>query len=183
MEREDFTFEEIFKQNEKRIHYHIHKLHIRDPHNEFYVEGLYAMWVAYKKYQPDKGPLATYFNFAIRNRLIDTIRSKSREQKISEAFAQQERIEKLDGNHSTVSHAPLLPTEGIELKDTDLWEAAKKVLSPNQWKWVDYYVIQGLSQKEIAEKEGVSVDAIKSWSREARKKLRASGLLTRLKDK
>ncbi|MFD2046604.1 hypothetical protein ACFSTA_20295 [Ornithinibacillus salinisoli] len=46
------TYEEIFKQNENRIHYHIHKLR-RDPYNEFYVEGLYAMWLAYKNYQPD----------------------------------------------------------------------------------------------------------------------------------
>ncbi|WP_234402366.1 sigma factor [Oceanobacillus damuensis] len=36
------------------------------------------MWAAYKKYQPDKGPLATYFNYTIRNRLIDLLRKKSR---------------------------------------------------------------------------------------------------------
>ncbi|WP_047984284.1 sigma-70 family RNA polymerase sigma factor [Ornithinibacillus californiensis] len=178
MEKKDFTFEEIFKQNEKRIHYHIHKLHIRDPYNEFYVEGLYAMWLAYKKYQPDKGPLATYFNFAIRNRLIDTIRSKSRDQKINEAYAQKESIDKQDGNYSTISHAPILSAKGIEIDDTEVWDEVKKILTPNQWKWVDYYIIQGLSQKEIADREGVSIDAVKSWAREARKKLQASDVLT-----
>lgn len=171
---EDFTFEEIFKQNEKRIHYQIHKLHINDPHNEFYVEGLYAMWLAYKKYQPDKGPLSTYFNFVIRNRLIDKIRSKSREQRIDEAHVRNERMDHDDGNRSTMNHAPLLPSTGIEVVDTVMWDEVKKILSPNQWKWVNYYVIQGLSLKEIAELEGVSIDAVKSWSREAKKKLRAS---------
>ncbi|HAM79227.1 RNA polymerase sigma factor [Ornithinibacillus bavariensis] len=178
----DFTFEEIVKQNEKRIYYHIHKLQIRDPHNEFYVEGLYAMWLAYKNYQPDKGPLATYFNFIIRNRLIDLIRSKTREQKINEAYVQKETIEQLDGNRLTISGMPLRSSEGIEVADTEIWVELKEFLSTNQWKWVNYFIIQGLSQKEIAEKEGVSVDAVKSWSREAKKKLRASDLLTSSKD-
>ncbi|WP_010096055.1 sigma-70 family RNA polymerase sigma factor [Ornithinibacillus scapharcae] len=175
----DFTFEEIVKQNENRIHYQIHKLNIRDPHNEFYVEGLYAMWIAYKNYQPDKGPLATYFNFVIRNRLIDLIRSKAREQKISDAYADKESIDKLDGNNSTASIFPLLKQEGIEIDDAKVWCEVKKILTPNQWKWVYYYVIQGFSQKEIAEQEGVSVEAVKSWSREARRKLRASKVLDR----
>lgn len=48
----DFTFEEIFEQNKRRIHYHIHKLRIDDQHHEFYQEGLYVMWNAYQAYQP-----------------------------------------------------------------------------------------------------------------------------------
>ncbi|MGG4181292.1 sigma-70 family RNA polymerase sigma factor [Virgibacillus pantothenticus] len=72
------TFEEIVKQNERRIYYQLHKLNIRDPHQEFYQEGLVAMWNAYETYQPDKGPMATYFNYTIRNRLIDLIRKKGR---------------------------------------------------------------------------------------------------------
>ncbi|WP_174615161.1 hypothetical protein [Virgibacillus ihumii] len=66
-----FTFEEFFKQNRDRIRYHIRDLHIQDPHNTFFVEGLYTMWLAYKRYRPDEGPMATYFNTAIRNRLLE----------------------------------------------------------------------------------------------------------------
>jgi len=77
MENNDFTFDEILKQNERRIHYYIHKLNIRDPHQEFYQEGLVAMWNAYEKYEPDKGQLSTYFNYSIRNRLIDLIRKEN----------------------------------------------------------------------------------------------------------
>ncbi|MFS0673646.1 RNA polymerase sigma factor [Ornithinibacillus sp. 179-J 7C1 HS] len=172
-----FTFEEIFKQNENRIHYHIHKLRIRDPYNEFYVEGLFALWLAYKNYQPDKGPLSTYFNFVIRNRMIDMIRKKAREQKINEACLQNESIQQQDGNYSTISNGPLVTPKDIEVADTEVWDEVKKLLTPNQWKWVDYYIIQGLSQKEIAQLEGVSIDAVKSWAREAKKKLRASGIL------
>ncbi|WP_156520729.1 hypothetical protein [Oceanobacillus sp. Castelsardo] len=47
--KENDRFEEIFKQNEKRIYYHMHKLGIRNPFGDFYSEGLYAIWIAYQK--------------------------------------------------------------------------------------------------------------------------------------
>ncbi|MGJ9459627.1 hypothetical protein [Oceanobacillus sp. CF4.6] len=50
MEKDKVTFEEFFKQNERRIHYHINKLQLRDPHQEFYQNGLVAMWNAYKRH-------------------------------------------------------------------------------------------------------------------------------------
>lgn len=34
-EKENLTFEEIFKQNENRTHYHMLKLGINDPYREF----------------------------------------------------------------------------------------------------------------------------------------------------
>lgn len=61
------TFEELFTQNERKIHYHIQNFRIQDPCQRFYQEGLRAMWNAYNTYQPDKGTLSTYFNFTIRN--------------------------------------------------------------------------------------------------------------------
>ncbi|QKY70282.1 sigma factor [Lentibacillus sp. CBA3610] len=70
------TFEEIFEQNKRRNNYHIHKLNIPDPHQAFFQEGLVAMWQAYESYQPDKAPMATYFNDMTRNRMIDTIRRR-----------------------------------------------------------------------------------------------------------
>ncbi|MFD1361949.1 sigma factor [Lentibacillus salinarum] len=73
------SFEEIFKQNERRIHYHMHKLGIHDGQREYYVEGIYAMWIAYKKYDPNKSQLGTYFNYTIRHRLIDMLRKKTKE--------------------------------------------------------------------------------------------------------
>ncbi|TFJ92102.1 sigma factor [Lentibacillus salicampi] len=68
------SFEAIFRQNEQRIHYHMHKFGIHDGQGEYYVEGIYAMWMAYKKCDPTKGPLGTYFNYTIRNRFIDMFR-------------------------------------------------------------------------------------------------------------
>ncbi|MBP1971752.1 hypothetical protein J2Z83_003907 [Virgibacillus natechei] len=34
--KKQFSFEEIFKQNERRVQYHLRQLRIQDPHQEFY---------------------------------------------------------------------------------------------------------------------------------------------------
>jgi len=77
----NLSFEEIMKQNERRVHYYIHRLKVNDTHQEFYQKGLVAMWRAYETYQPDKGVLSTYFNYSIRHRLIDLIQKKAKEQR------------------------------------------------------------------------------------------------------
>ncbi|MFD2043068.1 sigma-70 family RNA polymerase sigma factor [Ornithinibacillus salinisoli] len=171
-----FTFEEIFKQNENRIHYYIHKLEINDTHKEFYVEGLYAMWLAYKKYQPDKGPMSTYFNYMIKNRMIDLIRTKGRDIEKAEIIIQEETINQDHGNRHAATYLPIVTPKEITVEDHTIWEQVKEMLTDNQYKWIYYAIIQELPQKEIAEIEGVSVDMVKSWGREARKKLRASGI-------
>lgn len=61
------TFEEIFEQNKRRINYHTCVSQLGEPQQESFHECLFATWHAYKKYQPDKGLLATYFNYIIRN--------------------------------------------------------------------------------------------------------------------
>ncbi|MCR1835650.1 hypothetical protein NSA56_14975 [Oceanobacillus caeni] len=42
------------------------------------------MWTAYQKYEPNKGHLATYFNYTIRNRPIDLIRKKTKDEQKEE---------------------------------------------------------------------------------------------------
>jgi len=168
-----FTFEEIYNQNKNRIYYQMHKLRIHDPHNEYYTEGLYAMWQAHKKYEPDKGPMATYFNYMIRYRLIDKIRSKSADSTRQEKIT-HEKMNTIDnGNRYGLMKFPVVDADGITVDDHTFWKRVKARLTENQWKWVCYYIIHGMSQKEIAEQEKVSVEAVKSWGKEARRKLRA----------
>ncbi|RLL46946.1 sigma-70 family RNA polymerase sigma factor [Oceanobacillus piezotolerans] len=174
MDKPTFTFEEILEQNERRIHYQIQKLNIRDPHHEFFQEGLVAMWNAYETYQPDKGPLATYFNFTIRNRLIDRIRKENRIQEKTELIVENEKKTMNDGNYQRSREAstliPNLKSEVID--DHTFWNRVKAPLSDKQWKWVKQHIIEEKSLKEIAEAENVSLEAVKSWGKTARKKLR-----------
>ena len=173
-EHKKVTFEEIFKQNERRIHYYIHRMNVRDPHQEFYQEGIVAMWNAYETYQADKGPLSTYFNYTIRNRMIDLMRKRTREQEKQALCVEEQKTALGDGHSYSKGQAsyPLMNGTEIALEEPDFWEAIKTQLSANQWKWVKYSIIDGMKLKEIAEQEDVSVDAVKSWGREARRKLR-----------
>ncbi|MEN1968544.1 sigma-70 family RNA polymerase sigma factor [Lentibacillus sp. N15] len=170
------SFEDIFKQNERRIHYQIHKLNIQDPHNEFYVEGLYAMWCAYKKYRPDQGVMSTYFNFTIRNRLIDMLRKKKRENQHQKTFIQHEKLKIDDGNHDCKTNLPIPDDSGVEMWDDVFWQKVRAMLTDNQWKWVKYHIIGDMLLTDIAEQEGVTVDAVKSWRKTAKKRLENAGI-------
>ncbi|WP_087974846.1 sigma-70 family RNA polymerase sigma factor [Oceanobacillus rekensis] len=170
----DLSFEEIFKQNERRIYYQMQRLGIYDPSREFYMEGLYAMWVAYKKYQPDKGPLATYFNYTIRNRLIDLLRKKDRILQAEEKSREESKTQLMDGNYIRNSHTtyPLPSVSDIQLDDPTQWRQLKSRLTENQWKWVYFYILGDMSVKDIAIQENTTDEAVKSWGKEVRKKLK-----------
>ncbi|WP_029270227.1 sigma-70 family RNA polymerase sigma factor [Virgibacillus alimentarius] len=176
----ELSFEEIMKQNERRVHYHIHRLNVRDPHKEFYQEGLVAMWNAYEKYEPDKGPLATYFNYSIRNRMIDLMRKKARALRNDEVFIEEEKKKMDNGNRSCKDRLPLLDFSDIPVDDRSVWKHVRERLTDNQWKWVASFIILELPLKEIARREGVTVEAVKSWGKQARKKLRDAKLKEKL---
>lgn len=158
--KQNVTFENIYEQNKRRIHFHIHQLNIQDPHQDFFQIGLTSLWEAYQTYQPDKGPMSTYFNCIIRNRLIDKLRKQSR-------------------YHSTIKkYLSLLNTDQpfIDLStntqiNPTLHKELKTHLSKKQWDWLYYCVIEGMTHKELANLKNTTTDAVKSWSRQARKKL------------
>lgn len=165
-------FEEIVAQNRNRIHYHIHRLNIYDPHQEFYQEGLFAMWKAYQKYEPDRGPLATYFNYTIRHRLIDLLRQKNRE-KHKDALLFGSSLEKmsLTCSHSKIESV-LIESFESKLDIMKLDPYLRILLTDKQWTWLKYYIFENMPIREIAAQEGVTVEAVKSWGKEAKKKLR-----------
>ncbi|WP_067725972.1 sigma-70 family RNA polymerase sigma factor [Oceanobacillus damuensis] len=163
MDKKKVTFEEIFEHNERRIHFYMRKLNIRDPHDEFYQEGIVAMWNAYENYQPDKGTLATYFNYTIRNRMIDLMRKQNREQEKEELCVRRSSAQLYDGNlfQSAGAAYPIIKAESFQIPDRDFWQNVKDELSDKQWKWVKFHIM-----------EGMSADAVKSWGKEARRKLK-----------
>ena len=179
MDKEKVTFEEVFRQNERRLHYHIHRLNINDPHQEFYQEGMVAMWNAYEKYDPDLGPMATYFNYMIKNRLIDSIRKERRQQERDQQYSSDLESRQSNGNYKRTGlvYSPIATPPAPSILDEEFWSEVKGILTENQWKWVKLYIIDNLTQREIADREGVSVEAVKSWAKEARKKLRSHHIL------
>ncbi|GGB45496.1 hypothetical protein GCM10011409_23830 [Lentibacillus populi] len=129
----NITFEKIFRQNERRIHDQIHTLNIHNPHNEYFQEGLCAMWHAYEKYQPDKGPMATYFNFMIRNRLIDLFRKQTRDNANTKHAIKEQKTQIDDGNHFRHKETsyPLVSFPDLMLEDPYVWQNLKSELTEN----------------------------------------------------
>lgn len=158
----DDMFEKLVAESEELIHYHIHKLNIRDRNGDFYAEGLFALWNAYRTYDPEAGTLHSYMHWKVRNALIDKIRKDSRTYEQEEGIAEQMVQEGRDQWED-------------EITDELLWNQVKEALTPNQWKWVYHYIIRDRSISQIARLEGVSQDAVKNWGRHARKKLKELG--------
>ena len=181
MMKQNWDLEDFLNQNKRRVHYQIHQMRIDDKDEEYFQEGLVAMWKAFENYQPDKGPLSTYMNYTIRNRLIDTIRKGGKEKEALEKYKKQYQVDTTTGNYRNptgVSHILIdRDTEVENAMDIDraLWEGIRKLLTEKEWKWVRYYVIERMSIQEIADQEQVTIVAVKGWAREVRKKLRSAG--------
>lgn len=166
-------FETFFRANERRIHYQIHRLGITDAwYDDFYSEGIIALWEAYKEYDAEKGNLGTFINYKIRFRLIDLLRKKLRRQELLAKAIAEEKIALENGNRHRPSKLPIVDPTGIEIRDDAFWQEVRKRLTEKQWKWVKYYIIADLTVKEIMEIEGVTADTVKGWGREVRRKLR-----------
>lgn len=155
---ESLSFENVVEEFKPMVHHLIHRLGILDPHEEFYQEGLLALWEVTQTYNEEKGKFSTYAYFIIRNRLINMIRKRNRKQEQHDEIAAKSRRETTVDAHD------------FEW-DPYLYKAMIEQLSDNQIKWLNSYVILDLSVKEIAEREGVTVDAVKNWGRLAKQKL------------
>lgn len=184
MTQESFTFTDIFSQNKKRIHYYIHRLHIRDPHDDYYQAGLTALWNAYESYNPNKGPMGTYFNFMIRNRLIDKIRANERSMGHIAETVKNSKAELTSGNR-LCTDSSITPLPEVE-KPIDIeqnaafWHDVKAQLTEKQWAWIHLFVIEEWSQQEIADHYNTTVSAVKGWGRLAREKLQKNHIKQKL---
>lgn len=167
-------FEHIFHQHKNRIYYYLHYLNIPyQLHDEFYAEGMVALWQAYEQYDSSKGNLTTFLNYQIRFKLIDLIRKKEREQRAIEKMRENEQIKQTTGNRNRGKNYPLLVhANTIKIHDESLWHELREKLTERQWKWVYYFIILDLSLREIADKENVTVDAVKGWAKMTRQTLR-----------
>ncbi len=75
----NFSFQDVYEQNRKRFHFNVHAFYFYDPNKKCFQEGLVTLWNPYLMHKPDTGPMATYFNYTIRYRLIDCIRKQQKQ--------------------------------------------------------------------------------------------------------
>lgn len=153
----DVEFEHVFMEYKKMIHHLIHKYHIQDPQGEFFQEGMIALWDAYQRYG-DRDTFGKMAYITIRSRLIDLIRKKNRR-------ADKETATDLVSESAYTD-------ESIDSFDPFFWERIQNALTDKQWVFVRRKIIEGRAYKDIAELENTTVNAVKGWGKEVKKKLK-----------
>src|SRR5690625_6453908 len=108
----DYDFERFFHQHEARIHFQIHRLGISSSwYDDFYSEGIVALWDAYREFDEARGNLGTFINYKIRFRLIDLLRKRLRRQEKMEESMHHMRVLLESGNRHRASGLPLVDVE------------------------------------------------------------------------
>lgn len=151
-------FEEILIQYEPMIWKIIHTLHIYKNQEEFYQTGLIALWEATHGFDETKGSFSSYAYAYIRGRLLSEL-TKRRKHEDACVSPKDEYWDCI------VDESPEIPfeIEGILSYCATLTEQQKK--------WVLYTALADMSIKQMAEKESVSMSAVKAWRKGAREKL------------
>lgn len=126
-------------------------------------ESFLRLWQRSEIYQPQRGPLSGFLITLTRSRSLDRLRAKS---------ARQTKIQRIQTFTEDVStYNP--PLEFVTLEERSrLVREALNQLSPDERQLLETAYYQGLSQSEIATRDGIPLGTVKSRARQALKKLR-----------
>lgn len=153
------SFEVLAKQYEPMIYKIINSLHIYKDIDEYYQIGLIALWDAMKHFDIEAGHFASYAYANIKGYIL---------QELSKKHLLEERMVcpqegYWDALEEVYTEQPL---------EYDLLLSYCRSLTEKEKKWVIAACLNGYSVKQIAEREQVSVSAVKEWRRSAKRKLR-----------
>lgn len=154
------NFEETVEQYDKMIYSIIHSLHIYKQVDHYYSVGLQALWEASIKFKEEKASFTTFAYSMIRGRILTELRR--------EAY----------WNSKNLNMAQHLFESLYECKYVEDYLQKEALLSychqltEYQKRWVIHTFLYGRSLDEIADIYSVSKNAVKSWRRDALKKLR-----------
>lgn len=151
-------FDKIADKYAPMIYSIIRSLHIYKNKEEFFQTGLIALWEASKSFNAEKGNFEGYAYRYIKGRMMTEL-TKMNTIADRTVYPKEEFWELIEEPQA----AETLPVQLVLSYCDDL--------TPNQKKWVLYTCLEFLSIKEIAEKEKVSISAVKSWRKGAKKRI------------
>ncbi|MCJ8007411.1 sigma-70 family RNA polymerase sigma factor [Lederbergia wuyishanensis] len=148
MERE--CFYELVNMYERMIFHVMKSLGIYKNREEFYQTGLIALWDAKQRFHEERGKFSTFAYSYIKGRMQTEMTKMNRD---------EERVVYPDDAFWEMS-VDENKVEALELEQLD---AYCKGLTERQRGWVIATFYFGMSTQEIADKEGVSLSAVKKW--------------------
>ncbi|WP_161628802.1 sigma-70 family RNA polymerase sigma factor [Thalassobacillus devorans] len=149
----EINFENQLEKYKLMIYKFIHKYPYLDK-EELYQEGLITLYETMETFQESRSSFSTYLYYKLNYRFIDLYRINKNHAKILESLSS-----------TPTSYTP------IKHLDPFLLEEILKVLTEKQRKWFEYHHLADLTYNQIAQLENTTIDAVKNWGREARKKL------------
>ncbi|MDQ1000397.1 RNA polymerase sigma factor (sigma-70 family) [Neobacillus niacini] len=153
------SFDHLVVQYQPMIHKIIKSLHIYKNEDEFYQTGLIGLWEAAQAFDERKGNFSNYAYTYMKGKMLLQMNQNNHFNE-KHIYMLQEFFDAMDG----IEPLPFLEKETIQSYCEGLTE--------KEAKWVMAMSLDQLSIKEIAEKEKVSVSAVKQWRSGAIRKLR-----------
>lgn len=152
-------FEQMAKQYEPMIHKIIRSLNIYKNKEDYFHIGLVALWEAAEAFDSEKGKFTNYAYSYVKGQILNEMNRINR----FEERSIHPKEEYWDSVEETNEVHPL---------ELDFLLSYCEELTEKETKWVIYTCIDFLSIREIAEKENVSLSAVKQWRSGAKKKLK-----------
>ncbi|MFG6117923.1 sigma-70 family RNA polymerase sigma factor [Thalassobacillus sp. B23F22_16] len=138
---------------EKIIYKFINQFPLLD-REELYQEGLIVLYETLQIHDPERSSFCTHFYHRINYRFIDLHRIEKTHAKTLESLS--------------TTPIPYHPSKHL---DPFLLEEILEVLNEKQTKWFEHHHLADLTYAQIAQLENTTINAVKNWGREARKKL------------
>ncbi|WP_188454808.1 hypothetical protein [Virgibacillus oceani] len=66
------------------------------------------------------------------------------------------------------------------LENPYLWKNIRLELTENQWKWVYFFIIGGMTVNDIAAQENTTIEMVTHWEHQVRNKLKDAHLHKRI---
>lgn len=133
-------------------------LQIYKNQDDFFQIGLIGLWEAYNRYDPDKGTFPAFAQVTVRGKMLTQLRKEIH-------IAEHQVI--LNDDMLEVIPDP----NSEELLERDVIFSYCQGLTEKQLKWVTQGILENKKPMEIAESEGVPVERIKGWRKEALRKI------------
>ncbi|GAM14752.1 sigma-70 family RNA polymerase sigma factor [Mesobacillus selenatarsenatis] len=153
------SFEQLSRQYEPMIHKIISSLNIYKNKEDYFHTGLVGLWEAAEAFDPEKGDFTNYAYSYIKGQILNEMNRNNRFEERS-VYPKEEYWETVEEPNAKY---PL---------ELDFLLSYCEDLTEKETKWVIYTCVHFLSVREIAEKENVSLSAVKQWRSGAKKKLK-----------
>jgi RNA polymerase sigma factor (sigma-70 family) len=152
------SFDELVEQYQPMIHKIIQSLHIYRNQDEFYQTGLIGLWEASQSYNERKGRFSNYAYSYMKGKML-TQMNRDNQYQGKYILSKKEAWENIEDQESLYLEKETFQTycDGLTEKEAT---------------WVIASSIEQLTIKEIAEREKVSLSAVKRWRSGAIRKLK-----------